>query len=501
MQDEKKITSDLSLQATELGKLYAIRAEQCKNRFFDFFVEFWDIINPDDELEVAWYHEYLCDKIQAIIERAIAKLPKEKDVIINIPPGTSKSTIVSQMAGAWAWIHAPYFVIITSTNSHGLSLDQSLKSKQIVKSDRYNQYFQPHFLKNYGRMLTLTKDNEKEWRNNFGGIRYFTSVTGGIIGKHAHLLLADDLLEVEKANSEAARNKANRYVSKTLPTRKKNKDVTPTVMIMQRLHENDPTGYLLKLGKPIDLIKLPAEVTGDIHPIELRNNYIDGLLDPNRLNKHTLNEQKTELGTYDYAGQYEQEPTPKGGGKVKEKWFQFIDEDDLPLGLVWDLWIDGAYTKHTKNDPTGFMIAAFDKRKNRLYVRHADEEYMEMPDLLKHVPKYCNMYGVGSRSRVYIEPKASGHSLKQLITDVTPLSGVLIEGKLVIEGKESRLSELSPKVESGKVFLVKGSWTDKFISQITTFPRALHDEFVDLLGYACWKYFGSKKKKGVTRRN
>jgi predicted phage terminase large subunit-like protein len=496
-----KKNEELKHSASELSKLYAIRAKDCIDSFFNFFVEFWDIINQDNELELNWHIEYLCNQLQEIIERAIRKEEKKRDVIINIPPGLSKSTIVSQMLGAWTWIHAPHFVIITSTHSNELSIDQSIKSKDIFKSERYQIYFQSHIYSKFGKYLYLTKDNEKDWRNNFGGVRFFTSVGGAIIGKHAHLILWDDLIDVEKANSEAVRNKANRHVSKVLPTRKKDKAITPTIGIMQRLHEEDPTGSMLKLDKNIFNIKLPATTEGDINPPELREFYKDGLLDPNRLNRNILKEQRALLGEYDYAGQYDQEPAPKGGGKVKLSWWQYIDEHNLPPGLIWDLWIDGAYTKNEKNDPTGLMMCAYHKQRDRLYIRHAKGEFLEMPDLLKEVPKYCDMFGAGNRSRVYIEPKASGHSLKQMLGEVTKLSPVLIEGSLVGDGKEARLAVLSPRVESGKVILVNGSWTDKFTSQISSFPVAAHDENVDLLGYACDEYFGSTKAKGVKRTN
>lgn len=504
MNNEKiilKKKKQLESAARELEKLYAIRAAECKDSFFEFFVEFWDIINQDNELELNWHIKYLCDELQKVVERAIRKEPKENDIIINIPPGLSKSTIVSQMLGAWIWIHAPHFVIITSTHSNELSVDQSLKSKDVLKSERWNKYFQPAIYQKYGKYLMFTKDNEKDWRNNFGGVRFFTSVGGAIIGKHAHLILWDDLIDVEKANSDQVRKKANRHVSKVLPTRKKDKEVTPTIGIMQRLHEEDPTGYMLGISKDIRHIKLPARVTGDVKPAELRKHYKNGLLDPNRLNETILKEQSSLLGTYDFAGQYDQDPTPKGGGKVKDDWWQYIDDYDVPEGIVWDLWVDGAYTKKTVNDPTGLMVCGFDRKRNRLYIKHAKSEHLEMPGLLKEVPRYCAVQGTTNRSRVHIEPKASGHSLEQMLKEVTDLSAILIKGSLVTDGKDARLSELSPRVESGRVFLVKGGWNESFVGQIGSYPVASHDEYVDLLGYACGEYFGRPKRKGVRRAN
>lgn len=497
----KKRKERIQRQAKELEKLYAVRANECINSFYEFFVEFWDILNLDTELTINWHHKFLCDYLQSQVERAFQKLPKEHDTVINIPPGMTKSSIVSQSLGAWCWLHAPNWVIILSTNSNDLSVEHSLKSKDIVKSDRYNKYFQPHFQKKWGKFMFLTKDNEKDWRNNFGGIRLHTSVTGSVIGKHAHLILWDDLIDVENANSEKVRNRANRHLSKTLPTRKKDKEVTPTIGIMQRLHEDDPTGHILEKSKNIYHIKLPARVSGDVQPPELKIHYTNGLLDPNRLNESILQEQEELLGQYDFAGQFDQEPTPKGGGKVKEAWFMYCEDVDVPKDVVWDLWIDGAYTKNTSNDPTGLAVMGYSRRTKKLYVRNAKDAFMEMPELLKEVPRVGDIYGLNNRSRAYIEPKASGHSLKQMLSDETDLSAILIEGKLVSDGKDARLAVLSPKVESSRVVLVKGNWNDNFVAQITTYPRHKNDEYVDLLGYACDEYFRTSKSKGVQKLN
>lgn len=486
--------------ASELETLYAIRASECAERFYEFVIEFWDIIN-EDELKLNWHIEYLCDQLQEVVERAMRLEPKECDVLINIPPGMSKSTILSQMLGAWAWIHAPHFVIFTSTNSNDLSIDQSLKSKQIVQSDRWQMYFQPIIQRRTGKRMFFTKNNEKDWRNNFGGVRFFTSVTGGIIGKHAHLIIWDDVIDVERSTSEAFRKKANRHVSKTLSTRKKDKEITPTIGIMQRLHEEDPTGYLLDLDPTIKHIKLPATASGDVKPPELRKFYKDGYLDPVRLNQKVLDEAKVRLGSYDYAGQYDQEPTPAEGGKIKKAWFTFCKGHEVPPGIVWDLWIDGAYTDKTENDPTGLALFGYDKRAKRLYVKHAKSERMEMPDLLREVPRYCEVNDLNNRSRVYIEPKASGHSLEQMLKVNSDLSAVLIRGPLVQEGKEARASVASPKIEAGQVVLIEGAWNDDFIAQIAGFPNLKHDEFIDLIGYACEEYFGGRKTRGVKRRN
>lgn len=494
-------------KARALELMIARRAKECRLSLYEFFLEFWDVVNPKDDFVDNWHIMYLCLRVQRIIERAQKGLPKLPDTIINIPPGMSKSTIM-QMARAWTWIETPHFVIFTSTHSNDLSIDQSLKTKDIVKSRRWQQYFQPYIKKNHGRTMQFTKDNEKDWRNNLGGVQYYTSVTGSIIGKHAHIIFWDDLIDVEKADSEAVRKKANRHATTVLPSRKKDREVVPTIGIMQRLHENDPTGHILEKAKgrglDVDLIKLPAKASGGVQPDSLREFYVNGLLDPKRLTEAVLKHQEGFLGSYKYSGQYDQEPTPEGGGNIKKAWFQYCTENEVPRGLIWELFIDGAYTDKTKNDPTGLLVCALDARNNRLYIRHAHYDFLRLPGLLNMLPNYVELNGLNAKSRIYIEPKASGHSLQQMLIETTSLSAVLIQNELVAQGKEARASTASPSIEAGRVTLIGNSdtpWCDTFVSQLAGFPNMKHDEFVDLIGYAVYHYFGGKKRRKPKRTN
>ena len=499
IQIKRKRTIDL---ATEVKNLQRIRAIECINSLYQFFIEFWDV-TTNDELVNNWHIEKVCNELQEVGMRIARGDKSAYDLIINIPPGTSKSTMVSVVFPIWLWLHKPDAVIISSSYSGGLSIDHSSKSKDIFKHERFQAYFQPIFYQKYGKYMVLVKDTEKFWRNNFGGSRITTSTGGTITGKHGHLILRDDPINPEQAESKAYRDKANRFNDRTLSNRKKDKSKTPIVTVMQRLHDNDTTGNeLSKKGKSIRHVCLPAELSKFVSPAEYREFYKDGLLDSSRLSREILKDEKTNLGSFGYAGQYGQTPSPEGGGQIKHEWWVKIEESELPVGLVWDLWLDGAYTKNTDNDPTGFMVAAYHKQHNRMYIRHYKSEYMEMPALLKDIKKYCKDYGINGRSKLYIEPKASGHSLKQMINDeVTELNAVLIKGHLVSDGKEARLAVASPRVESGKVYLVTDNWNETFVTEIGGFPKASHDESVDLIGYSCDQYFGHPAKKGVKRTN
>jgi len=202
--------------------------------------------------------EYLCNELQKVAQLVIDRKPKDYDVIINIPPGTSKSTIVTVMLPAWCWIKDPSIRSLTASYSSSLSTDHAVKSRDIIKSDKFTQYF-PYI------EIKKDQDNKTHYKNTEGGERYATSVTGSITGFHAHLLIVDDPLNPKEASSEVERERANNFMDVTLSTRKVSKSVTPTILVMQRLHEADCTGnWLDKKGKDLKHICLPGELSNDV---------------------------------------------------------------------------------------------------------------------------------------------------------------------------------------------------------------------------------------------
>jgi predicted phage terminase large subunit-like protein len=306
---------------------------------------FWGVIIQDDFVS-NWHIPYICQELETLGYNAIKRKPKEHDLIINIPPGTSKSTIVTIMWDVWLWLNDPSMVMINSSYTSGLSIDHSLKFSAIIHSELFNEVFQPYFKEKFGRELTLTKDTEAIISNNFGGSRISTSTGGTVTGKHAHIIKRDDPLDPEQAESEAYRKKANRFNDGTLSSRKKQKESTVTVTVMQRLHENDSTGHdLRKEGKKIKHICLPAEISGLVKPSELKLKYVNGLLDPIRLSPSILNDSRIDLGAYAYGGQFDQNPKPAEGLMYNE----FKTYTELPTQGRLD-YLNYTDTADTGND-------------------------------------------------------------------------------------------------------------------------------------------------------
>lgn len=274
-----------------------------KRSFWAFVRNFWDTVPGAAPLVANWHMEKLCEELQTVALRVFDNEPKLYDLVCNISPGTSKSTIFSVLFPAWVWTRMPTARFITASHTSPLVLDLATKSRAVIESDLYQRCFP------YVRMAK-DQDAKAHYRNTAGGDRFCCTAGGKTpTGQHAHFVISDDLLDPQGAMSDATLEEAGRFIPDTLSTRAVNKEVTVFMLVMQRLHPRDPTGVLLENAKkdgttPIRHICLPAEEADNISPPEWRQYYVNGLMDPNRLSHRALATYKANPFTY--AGQFSQ---------------------------------------------------------------------------------------------------------------------------------------------------------------------------------------------------
>lgn len=461
-----------------LGLARAVQADECRKSFYYFVKTFWAVIIPEVPV-FNWHIEYICKELQDLSYYIVNRLPKPYDIIINIPPGSTKSTIVTIMWHPWLWTQDPRLRVISNSYSGDLSLEHASKSKDIITSDLYRTLF-PEII------IRHDKSGKGSYENVKGGARYSTSTGGTITGKHAHIILNDDPVNPKQAESDSLRLQANEH-TKTLSSRKVDKKNTPMVTIMQRLHDDDVTGYLLKKkGDKIRHICLPAEVSDRVNPPELKERYLDGLLDPVRIDREVIAEAKIDLGSRQYAGQYEQAPSVDGGNIIKAEWFGHISLSQF-LAIrgraAIHFFLDTAYDEKKQksdNDPSGILAACL--LQNYLFIFHAQKVWKEFPELMRFIPDYVKAHGYDGRSSIRIEPKANGISVIQAVRKYTKLN--VTRTPAPTDSKEVRLHAVSPKIECGRVILVEGDWNEEFVDEVSQFPAKTHDEYVDILVYA-----------------
>jgi len=394
---------------------------------------------------------------------------KIKRLIINIPPRYGKTELAVKCFIAWCLAKNPASKFIHLSYSDSLALDNSSQTKEYIESDAFQSLWQ----------MKLKKDaqSKSKWFNDDGGGVYATASGGAITGFGAGVtdsnefsgaIIIDDPLKPDDAFSEVKRNAVNERYNNTIRSRVNDRD-TPIIVIMQRLHEDDMSGFLLNGGSGEDWTHLCLPALNELN-------------EPLWSDKHSFEEleQIRQANRYTFAGQYMQTPSPDEGGEWRRNWFTIIKKQEVPQGIRWELFIDGAYTKDTKNDPTGLQIQG--KFNNDIYIYSSIDKYLEMPELLKFVTEHVQQSGL-IISNVLIEPKASGKSLKQLLQKETRLNVTELSGDFLKMSKIERARAVSPYIEGGRIFLVDGSWNDNYLQQVSIFPNGKHDEHVDLTAY------------------
>lgn len=459
----------------------------CKQSFFFFVRTFWDTVIAEEPV-YNWHIEYICNELQAIGQRVKDRLPAVHDyTIINVPPGSSKSTIASIMYPAWCWVIDPTQRFICSSYSSDISEDLANKARRLLNSDKFKRLFHD---------VGILKDSLSHIENDKGGERYTTSTGGSVTGKHAHQIIVDDPQNPKKASSEAERKQAEDHIFQTLSTRKVDKELTPTIVIMQRLHESDVTGAILKkAGLRVHHICLPAELSSNVKPAHLASYYKKGLFDSVRMSPAVLQQMRAALGSYGYAGQFDQTPSPADGGIFKKSWFEIVDKA-RPFGAVVHFRLDTAYTAKQTNDPTA--ILAYYRQGNEVFVLDCQSVRLEFPELCKFITTYVANTGGSHRSKIKIEPKASGKSVVQELRRMTALN--VMEDRPPKDDKVTRANGASPKCEAQRVKLHRGQWNDDFLNELAAFPNGAHDDKVDVLVATVHDEL-MEETKGITRRN
>jgi len=462
----------------------------CVESFYNFFQYFWGAIVPESLVD-NWHIRYLCAELQLIGEQIIRREISEYDLIINIPPGTTKSTITTVMFPAWLWLRDSTLRVISGSYSAEIAIDHAVKSRHLLKSFKFQEL--------YGDLIAFSpdQDNKSYYQNTAGGTRSACGVGGAITGKHGHIIIIDDPINPKQSNSEAYRKTANDWMKNTLSTRKVDKAKTPTILIMQRLHEDDPTGNRLQKGR-VKHICLPSEVSelDNISPPELEQYYIDGLLDTVRMSHDVLTNEREQLGSAEYAGQYLQSPTAAEGNLFKRDWFQYYGE--LPKGRpqrVVNSW-DTAFKKGEENDFSA--CTTWFEYENGFYLVDMFQDKLEFPDLKRQIPiqslKWRAHYNL-------IEDKASGQSLIQELRLKGKITIIAVQ---VDKDKIARAKMSTPAIEAKKVFLPEAGWINIFLDQMCGFPNTKNDDIVDtvsqFLNWARENPFDTPRAVGRGRR-
>ena len=311
-----------------------VYAEKARRSFHEFVRQAWPVLEPSTPFVDGIHVQAICTHLQAVSEGRI------RDLIINVPPGHAKSLLTAVFWPVWVWTSHPETRWLFASYAASLSIRDSVKCRRLIESEWHQQ--------RWGDRYRLSGDQNQKHRfeNDRTGYRIATSVGGAATGERADIVVVDDPHSVDQAESDLERRAAVEWFNGTMCTRLNDFTTGHKIVIQQRLHEADLTGDLLGKGG-FELLSLPAEFeperrcTTSIGWTDPRTE-ADELLWPEKISAAQLDALKVSLGSYRYAGQYQQRPSPADGGIFKKQWFRFWRPAHIDLPPVAVRLADGS---------------------------------------------------------------------------------------------------------------------------------------------------------------
>lgn len=441
--------------------------DACRRRFDLFFRRVVASVSPGVHYLHNWHIDAMAAHLHACARGDITRL------IINLPPRMMKSTLVSVAWPAWLLGHDPQRRIMAASYAQSLATKHSTDCRLVLQRAWYKRVFPE---------TRLSDDqNEKErFVTTKRGHRLAVSVGGAAVGEGGTVLIVDDPLNPLQANHRTQRDAANAWFDHSFATRLDDKQCGAIVVVMQRLHAQDLSGYLLEKGGWEHLC-LPAVATttmhircGDWQHTRHAGEVLHEAREPAALLARTA----TELGSMNYAAQYQQAPVAQAGQMILSAWLARYDV--LPEGgrivQSWDTGIK-AGMQHDAS-----VCLTMQEVDGVHYVRDVQEVRMEYPALKRFILAQAERY---APEAILVEDKASGQSLLQDLRHESEWPWIAQQPQ---GDKQSRLLRVSPMLEAGKVTLPKEApWLSDFLKQLLGFPEVNHDDMVDALSqYLNW---------------
>ena len=449
--------------------LSQIRREKDERSLSEFIRDAWAVIEPGTAYIDNWHISLIAEYLQAINEGEIRRL------IINIPPRHMKSIEATVCYPVWTWIREPAKRFIKVSYSDSLSRKHNILSRDVINS--------PWYQANWGDRFQLKYDvnRQNEFENNHHGMMFSTSVGGALTGNGADVIIIDDPQNPIMANSATERQNSIDFFRNTLQTRLNDPKTGAFIIIMQRLHEQDLTGYILSEDLGYTHLCLPAEapertvITFPRSKETLIREEGD-ILNPQRFDRSVLAGLKRSMGSLQYAGQFQQVPAPAEGVIFKREWLHsFYSDGALPQTHDIQSW-DMAFTKSEGSAKVaGFVMG---RHHADIYIIDLVNDKMTFTESVAAVRTLSGKWP-HARAKV-VENKANGPAIVDLLKKEIP-------GMVEFNprgSKEERAISVTPYFEAGNIHFPDPKthpWVDDLIRDLLMFPKGTYKDTTDAL--------------------
>lgn len=473
--------------------LFEVNRVMAEKEFAEFFRQAWHIVEPGRPLVWGWHLQAKCDHLQAMynftvpldIDPDSQHQTKIKNLIINEPPRCSKSLISSVMFPAWVWTKWPGARFLCITYADDLAQRDALKTRALIESEWYQSRWPG---------LEVSQDQRAKSRYNvgsMGGFRVSTTILGMATGEGGDFRIIDDPHNVKKALSDVERKQANTFFDLTLPTRVVDPAKSSTIINMQRLHEDDLTGHALSGELGWDHLCLPMEYEKSVgNRCKTALGFVDPrsmegeLLHPERWGKAEVEDAKKmlrmEMGDFGVNSQFQQRPTPLGGGMFKPE--NLIPIHSVPqihdLERIVRYW-DKAGTEGSGAYTAGALMAKHRSTQRTIILDiHRGQWGTDKREAEIKMTAHQDGQKYGKIAiRVEQEPGSGGKD--SALWTVKNLSGFNVQAIPKTISKEVDWAPLSSQVNAGGVEMVAGPWNQALKQEMASAPFGKYKDQLD----------------------
>ena len=460
----------------------------CRKRFATFAERAFRIIEPGTLFEYNWHIGCIAEHLEAVYKGEITR------IIFNMPPRCLKTSLVSILFPAWVFGKDPSSRFVNTSFKFERVEGMSLKCRNILNDEWYKHCFPK-------TRLDPVQGQKHNFHTTERG-QYYSSAILAATGEGGTYVMSDDPMNPVEASSVTMREATIAAIRGTLFSRFNDPRTGRFILTMQRLNEFDPTGDLAKDGG-YTIVTFPAEakkhhiISLGIKKWEMKPN---DLLFPVRLTREVLDRTRTNMGDYNYAAQYLQEPIPLGGGEFKPQWVQYYREGGIKakeMNIVILVDPSGGESINKRrgklSDFTAMMVVGLAPDNNYYLldiVRDRLNPTERVDTLFMLHRKWCTLSG--KSPKVGYE-KYGMQSDTHYITDKQNRDSYRFPLVEIREGvsKEDRIRRLIPDMQIGRWWFPNNlMYTDcegrtldlikeLVSSEMETFPRSRYDDMLD----------------------
>jgi predicted phage terminase large subunit-like protein len=444
----------------------ALLKEMQRRDFIAFLDRAWPYISGGQLIDHNWH----IDAIACRLDRV--RTGESRRLLINLPPRNGKSKTVSVIWVAWMLGQDPTLSFVCVSYSNELSGKFARDCLKIMQSSWYRELFP--------KTVISRRSAAHDFETTASGGRLATSITGSLTGRGGDIIILDDMIKPDEANSEVVREAVNTWYRTTLASRLNDKRTGAIICVMQRLHQYDLPGMLLEAGT-WDHLSLPAIAPADeIIPLTRGGKHLrhEGeLLHPEREPRAELDRQLAEMGSSAFAAQYQQAPVPALGNIFRASWLKAYDNiDPAEGGEIVQSWDTGIKT--AEGNSFSVCITALVRRRF-VHILDVWRGRLEFPDLRKKAIELAQLHGART---LLIEDRASGQQLIQTLRSEQPAGVPFPIARHPDSDKQTRAEGVSSMVEAGHLLLPREAhWLGEFKGELLAFPSVRFDDQVDAL--------------------